>query len=169
MSLSYLLLGSNLGDSRYHLARARSFIEEKAGSILGQSDLYESAPWGFSAPQHFLNQALEIETTKKPLELLNILLDIEKEMGRERSDDGGYASRLIDIDILFYGNEILDHPKLSVPHPRIQERRFVLVPMVELNPGLVHPVLQASMAVLLENCSDKGKVSRLARNVSDGL
>ncbi len=135
----YLSLGSNLGDRKEILEKAIVLLNEKVGVVVKQSKDYETAPWGVTDQPDFLNLAIEIRTPLKPLEVLEQTQSIENQLGRVRKEKWG--ARLIDIDILFYGNQIIDEPNLKVPHPLIQERDFVLSPMVEITPDFVHPVL----------------------------
>ena len=150
---TYLLLGSNLGDRELFISRAKKRIQEDIGKIISSSSIYESEPWGMNDANLFLNQALLVETTLSAEEVLVNILNIEKQLGRRRSQ-GHYSSRCIDIDILFWGNLVVEDDQLTLPHPRIQERRFVLTPLFELNPELVHPVLQNNIESLLAACSD---------------
>lgn len=152
----YLLSGSNLGDRVANMARALEFIEQEVGRIIAQSQLYETAAWGIEAQPSFLNQVMEIASTLPPMELLNTLLSIEKMMGRERRHKWG--ERLIDLDLLYYADWILDEPALQIPHPHLQDRRFTLVPLCELAPLLVHPVLKKNQLELLEACPDQLEV-----------
>lgn len=149
----YILSGSNLGDRAANLALALEKIEAQAGGLLAQSQLYETAAWGLEAQPAFLNQVLEIATELKPEALLECLLSIEKQLGRERKQKWG--ARIIDLDILYFGDRVVNTPGLQVPHPSIAERRFTLVPLCELAPLLVHPVLDKSQLQLLEECQDK--------------
>jgi 2-amino-4-hydroxy-6-hydroxymethyldihydropteridine diphosphokinase len=135
----YLLLGSNLGNRKEVLEKAVELLSEKVGIIIKQSKDYETAPWGVTDQPDFLNLAIEIQTDLKPLEVLEQTQSVENQLGRIRKEKWG--ARLIDIDILFYGNEIIDKPNLKVPHPLMQERDFVLTPMAEIAPDFVHPVL----------------------------
>jgi 2-amino-4-hydroxy-6-hydroxymethyldihydropteridine diphosphokinase len=135
----YLLLGSNLGNRKEVLEKAVELLSEKVGIIIKQSKDYETAPWGVTNQPDFLNLAIEIQTNFKPLEVLEQIQSIENQLGRIRKEKWG--ARLIDIDILFYGNEIIDKPNLKVPHPLMQERDFVLTPMAEIAPDFMHPVL----------------------------
>jgi 2-amino-4-hydroxy-6-hydroxymethyldihydropteridine diphosphokinase len=135
----YLLLGSNLGNRKEVLEKAVELLSEKVGIIIKQSKDYETAPWGVTDQPDFLNLAIEIHTDLKPLEVLKQTQSVENQLGRIRKEKWG--ARLIDIDILFYGNEIIDKPNLKVPHPLMQERDFVLTPMAEIAPDFMHPVL----------------------------
>ncbi len=155
----YLLIGGNIGDRKQHLAEARQLINEHAGTIIKASSLYETAAWGIEDQPDFLNQALALQTTKGPLDLLDTLLDIERTMGRRRNEK--YGPRTVDIDILFFGNKILDHPDLVIPHPRMAQRRFVLVPMNEIAPDLMHPIQQVSINKMLANCTDPLNVKKI--------
>lgn len=159
MSKAYLLLGSNMGDRCALLSRACELINERCGTIVSQSPLFESVPWGFEADTWFVNQAVELETKLNPYLLLLMLLNIERELGRRRNGiKKGYASRTIDIDMLYYDNLITTSPDLILPHPRLQERRFVLLPMCWIAPDFVHPVLGVTQKELLEKCPDKSTV-----------
>jgi 2-amino-4-hydroxy-6-hydroxymethyldihydropteridine diphosphokinase len=149
----YILSGSNLSDRAANLAMALERIEVQAGSVLAQSQLYETAAWGLEAQPSFLNQVLEIATELKPEALLECLLSIEKQLGRERKQKWG--ERIIDLDILYFGDRVINTPRLQVPHPYIVERRFTLTPLCELAPLLVHPVLEKNQLQLLEECQDK--------------
>ena len=148
----FLLLGSNEGDSAQNLGVAREKIEFRTGAIIKQSSLYRSAAWGIEAQPDFLNQVLEIATELSPEALLEEILAIELEMGRVRRQKWG--PRFIDIDLLFYGVEVRNTPSLVLPHPRIPERRFTLLPLSEIAPEFVHPVLNKTMSRLLEECRD---------------
>jgi len=154
----YLLLGSNLEDPDHQLRIAREWIEKKVGSLDQCSSIYWSAPWGNEDQPAFLNQVIQLSTTSSADDLLTILLSIEQEMGRQRLVKWG--SRIIDIDILYYGQEIITHTHLKIPHPEIANRRFVLVPLNEIAPDFKHPVLNVNTSVLLERCEDKLEVVR---------
>jgi 2-amino-4-hydroxy-6-hydroxymethyldihydropteridine diphosphokinase len=154
----FLLLGSNLGDRRQVLAAAREAIAEQAGSIVLQSAVYETEPWGITDQPAFLNQVLEITTSLLPEDLLRIVLNIEHDLGRVRYERWG--ARVIDIDILYFGQTIIDSARLTLPHPRIQDRRFVLAPLVEIAPDFMHPLLQKTSVQLLKECPDTSEVSK---------
>ncbi|MCX6286721.1 MAG: 2-amino-4-hydroxy-6-hydroxymethyldihydropteridine diphosphokinase [Bacteroidetes bacterium] len=168
----YLLLGSNRGDRELNLLRACTHIRHSIGSILKASFVYETEPWGFEDSTPFHNQALEIETSLSPEELLKEIHSIEKELGRIRQTPecgSGYAcsseiysSRTIDIDILFYGSKILFTDELMIPHPRLHERRFTLIPLDEIAPDYIHPVYRKPVSELLQLCNDKGEVNRIS-------
>ncbi len=148
----YLLLGGNTGNRAHTLQQARQHIEVKAGSILRASALYETAAWGKTDQPHFLNQVLQLQTSLAAAPLLQVLLSIENAMGRIRTEKN--APRPIDIDILFFNNEVISQPGLVIPHPQLQHRRFVLIPLRELAPNHLHPVLQQNIRQLLHSCTD---------------
>ena len=134
----HLLLGSNLGNRKEILDKAIELIIQKIGVIVSQSKDYETKPWGVTDQPDFLNLAITIHTKLKPLEILEQTQAIENQLGRVRKEKWG--ARLIDIDLMFYGNEIIDEPNLKVPHPLMQERDFALIPLAEIAPDFVHPV-----------------------------
>ncbi len=154
---AFLGIGTNLGDREVNLQEVLVRIEESIGEILAVSSVYETEPWGFESKDWFLNMILYIRTDLKPSGLLGRILIIEALMGRVR-DEKDYKSRIIDIDILLYENETISEPGLTIPHPRLHKRRFVLVPMCEINPDGIHPVLKKSFTSLLKECQDKSKV-----------
>ncbi len=154
----YILLGGNLGDKQQVFSEARKRLNEQVGTITDQSLVYETEPWGFESDDNFWNQVLEIATDLTAEEVLQKTQQIENELGRTRKANR-YDSRIIDIDILFFGNQIIQTENLVVPHPRIQERKFALVPLCEIVPELIHPVFQKSLKQLLEDCTDALKVS----------
>ncbi|WP_455668944.1 2-amino-4-hydroxy-6-hydroxymethyldihydropteridine diphosphokinase [Phocaeicola sp.] len=138
----YLGLGTNLGDKEANLHAAVQKINERVGKVISLSAFYVTAPWGFSSENSFLNAACCIESELPPLEILKETQAIERELGRMKKSVGGnYSDRLIDIDILLYGDLILHTPELELPHPLMTERRFVMEPLVEIAPDVVHPVL----------------------------
>lgn len=157
---AYLLLGGNLGDREDNLRKAIAFIAENIGSVVSISALYETAAWGKTDQPSFLNQAVAVETNFPAIEVLNKGLEIEKVLGRVRKDKWG--ERLIDIDLILYGNEVIDiENKLKVPHPHMQERRFVMAPLAEIAPGVVHPILGKTILDIFENITDKLDVKKL--------
>lgn len=158
MSIAYLLTGSNQGSSVHLLKEARTKVGEQGGKITKESGIYKTEPWGNPNQPAFLNQVLRIETALSPHALLQKVLGIESEMGRTRSIQ--WEPRLIDIDILFYDDLILQG-NLNIPHPLLQNRRFVLVPLDEIAPEFVHPLLKKTVAALLAECPDNGIVEKL--------
>lgn len=158
MNKTYLLLGSNMGNSRQQLSKAKSFIKKEIGKILRQSDLYTTAAWGNTNQPDFLNQVIMVETTLDALQTMQTILIIEKKMGRIRAEKN--APRIIDIDILFFNKEIIDQEGLSIPHPQIQNRHFVLVPLNQLSPNFKHPVFKKTVHQLFIHCPDKLNVKK---------
>lgn len=154
----FLGLGSNLGNREENLSTAQKLIEEKVGKIRSKSSIYETAAWGITEQNAFLNQVLEVETSFSPSAVLHLVLNIEKDMGRIREIRWG--ERSIDIDILYYNNEIISTETLVVPHPFIQERKFVLVPLCEIAPAFIHPKLNQTNLELLEKCRDSGEIKQ---------
>lgn len=153
----FMGIGSNLGNREKNLRLAVNRIMEVTGCDVTESSVYETEPMGFHADTRFLNMVARIETDFTPGVLLSVILDIELSMGRKRNMHH-YASRVIDIDILFYGNEIINDKSLIVPHPRLHERKFVLVPLAEMEPGFVHPLFNKTIFSLLESCTDRSVV-----------
>ena len=150
MATAYLSLGSNLGDRLRLIQEAVAALTVEAGPVTALSSLYETEPWGFSSPHRFLNVALALETSLSPETLLAETQRIERDLGRtHKSVDGRYADRTIDIDLLFVGDAVLDTPALTLPHPRLHLRRFVLEPLCEIAPALLHPLLRKSVSQLL--------------------
>ncbi len=160
MTSLYLLLGGNIGEKQMIFSKVWTSLNLKIGKITSQSAIYETEPWGFESPDLFWNQVLELSTNLSPEEVLAQTQQIEIELGRIRKGNQ-YSSRLIDIDILFYGNQIINQENLTVPHPRIQERKFALVPLCEIAPELIHPVLLKSMRQLLVESTDPLKVEKV--------
>lgn len=148
----FFLLGSNLGDRAAYLAIARKQIAQQIAPLLRCSKIYETEPWGPLQQPYFLNQALEIESTRNPKALLTSALAIEQRLGRGRRKRS--APRNIDIDLLYCGTEIINSPALTLPHPGIEKRRFTLVPMAEIAPTWLHPVLRRTQRQLLAACRD---------------
>ncbi len=158
MNNTYLLLGSNIGNSKASLAKATTQIKRQIGAITRQSGLYNTAAWGNTQQPDFLNQVIIVETKLTALQTMHTILAIEKRMGRVRTVKN--APRIIDIDILFFNKEIIDQALLTVPHPQIQNRRFVLMPLNQLSPNLKHPVLKKTVHQLLMHCPDKLNVKK---------
>lgn len=154
MSKVYLSIGSNKGNRSVLINKAIDEIEKKIGTIISRSGIYQSKSWGFDS-NDFYNLSLLIDTDIEPKSLLINLKKIEKSMGRE-DIDGSYSDRFIDIDILFYDNIIIDLEDLKIPHPKIEIRKFVLVPMLEIADDYVHPILNKTIKQLDNECDDKG-------------
>lgn len=155
----YLHTGSNLGDRFENLELANIQIEQRVGKIIHQSSCYETAAWGIEAQRAFINQALCVQTILSPMELMSEILDIEKEMGRIRL--AKWTERLIDIDILFFNQAIIhEPPRLVVPHPRISERNFVMIPLAEIAPDFIHPIFK-NISELAEKTSDILAVNKI--------
>jgi 2-amino-4-hydroxy-6-hydroxymethyldihydropteridine diphosphokinase len=157
MTKLYLLLGGNLGDKKRIFAESRRLLEEQIGKIMSLSSIYETEPWGFDSKDNFWNQVLQLDTKLSPEEILEKTKQIELDLGRTRKGDQ-YDSRIIDIDILFCANQVIKKENLVVPHPRIQDRKFTLVPLNEIASNLVHPVFGKKISQLLEECTDLLKV-----------
>jgi len=152
MAISYLGLGSNLGNRQTQLTGALALLGARAGIISAISDFNETTPWGYQSPHPYLNAAIQLETSLSPHELLATTRQIERELGRTvKSNNQNYADRTIDIDILMYGELILQTPDLVLPHPLMHRRLFVLQPLAEIAPNLLHPVLNKTVAELYDN------------------
>lgn len=163
MNLIYLSLGTNLGHREQHLEEAIKLIQSRIGDARKVSTFYESEPWGFSSENSFYNCCLEVLSELEPLPLLDRLLGIEKEMGRIRVGSS-YGDRIIDIDLLLYGQQQLDHPRLTIPHPSMGDRSFVLVPLAEIAPELLHPGSGETISQMLKQCADQTRVYPLNGN-----
>ncbi len=159
MNNVYLLLGSNLANPQQQLSDARDQITIKIGKIVNQSSLYETDAWGKTDQPGFINQVILVSTGLNAHEILKMIFRIESNMGRTRTEK--YAARVIDIDILYFNQAVIDSDELIVPHPAMQDRRFVLVPLSEIAPSFIHPVAGKSNLRLLESCADKLMVKRI--------
>jgi 2-amino-4-hydroxy-6-hydroxymethyldihydropteridine diphosphokinase len=156
----YLLLGSNLGNRNELINAGLEQIALRIGPAFGISSFYETAAWGKEDQPSFLNVAVGLKTSLSPIEVLETALEIELELGRVRHEKWG--ERLIDIDVIFYGNEIIDMgARLQIPHPQMQFRKFVLEPMAEIASEHVHPVLQLNVSEILERLNDNLSVSKI--------
>lgn len=162
MKAAYLLIGGNLGDRLGFMAAAKEKMQQKGIKILRLSSVYETAAWGITEQPSFLNQVLEITTSFSPENLLIELLSIEQALGRIRAEKNG--ARTIDIDILYYENQIISKPGLSVPHDRISIRRFVLVPLSDLIPDFIDPKTNKSIIEMLNDCPDTLEVALYEKN-----
>jgi 2-amino-4-hydroxy-6-hydroxymethyldihydropteridine diphosphokinase len=156
---AFLGLGTNLGDREENLRKTIAMIVESIGEVVLCSSVYQTEPWGFQSENEFLNAVIKVKTSLKPSGLLGRILMIEAQLGRLR-EGKGYSSRIIDIDILLYGNEIISKKSLQIPHPLIQDRRFTLVPLCDIASEMVHPVLRKTFKELLEECKDLSIVKR---------
>ena len=152
MHAVWLLLGSNMGNSNDLLDKAIGLIGQKVGVVKRVSKRYTTAAWGNTQQPDFLNQVICVQSAMPATQILKSILAIEAKMGRVRTVKN--APRTIDIDILFFDKEIIHQPDLMVPHPEIANRRFVLIPLNELIPNFIHPVLQQNIHQLLKNCKD---------------
>jgi len=159
MKGKYLLLGSNVGNREKYLQEARLKIAKHIGAVINMSSIYLTEPWGFQDQSPFYNQIIQVETHLSPLDTLNAILAIEKVIGRIRT--GKWKERIIDIDILYFEDNIINERELTIPHPGIPDRRFVLEPLCELIPDAIHPVLKMSNKELLNNTNDPLKVERV--------
>lgn len=153
----FLLLGANLGEREVTLKQAVELISKQIAPVTAQSHLYETAPWGVIDQPAFLNQVIKIETELSPIKVLDQTLKIEKQLGRERRLRWG--ARIIDIDILYYADLVLADSDLYLPHPRMHERRFTLIPLAEIAADFVHPILKKTNQELLNECTDTSLVS----------
>lgn len=156
MNEAYLLLGSNLGNRKAYLKKATNLLKQQ-GRILKCSSIYETEPWGFEANSYFLNQAVLLETKLTPRKLLSYIHHAEKLLGRRRNAPL-FESRVIDIDILFYNDEVIKEQDLIIPHPEIQNRLFSLLPLGEIANDLIHPVFNKTINQLEKNCKDSSKL-----------
>jgi 2-amino-4-hydroxy-6-hydroxymethyldihydropteridine diphosphokinase len=159
MMITFLGIGTNLGNKELNLKEAVSRIEEFIGSVMRSSSVYVTEPWGFQTNDEFLNMVVKIETELIPSDLLEKIFMIESLHGRVRSERQ-YSSRVIDIDILLYGDLVIDENNLKIPHPLMHKRNFVLVPLCEIEGELVHPFLNKTVTSLLEACEDKSMVKK---------
>lgn len=166
MNKAYLLLGSNEGDRLLWLSKGVSLLKNRS-TLLATSAIYSTAAWGVEDQPDFLNMAICIETTLTPQQLLEDILNIEKQLGRQRTVKWG--QRILDIDILFYNDDIVDEPTLSIPHPFIQYRRFALVPMNDIAPDLLHPKLNKTITQLLVDCEDKLQAEKTQLDLTGSL
>jgi 2-amino-4-hydroxy-6-hydroxymethyldihydropteridine diphosphokinase len=158
MNEVFLCLGGNIGNREGNLYRAISMIAKLCGQLITSSSIYETEAWGSNSNLKYLNQVVQIRTKMLPAELLQALLGIEFELGRHRKSNQN-ADRTMDIDILFYNDEIINLPDIQIPHPRLHLRKFVLIPFSEINEGFLHPQLKKSINQLLLECPDSLNLS----------
>ena len=156
MNNVYLLIGGNMGERMANLAAARNKINIDCGRISASSSIYETEAWGYKEQPAFLNQALAIETSLDAEKLMEEILKIEMALGRKREIPLG--PRIIDIDIIYFNDEILNSSNLTIPHPSMAERKFVLTPLAEIAPSFMHPILFKTNEVLLKECGDSSVV-----------
>jgi len=156
----FLGIGGNIGNKHDNFNKVYNIIQNELGEITKSSSVYETPPWGFSASENFWNQVLIIETNLLPEELLQKIIEIESRFGRVR-DTGKYNSREMDIDILYYDDLFMETGDLIIPHPKIHQRKFVLVPLSEIAPSFKHPLLRFTSMQMLENCKDDSIILKL--------
>jgi 2-amino-4-hydroxy-6-hydroxymethyldihydropteridine diphosphokinase len=159
MNSAYLITGGNMGQRDEQLAYAARLIEERCGTIIDKSSLYETAAWGKTDQHSFLNQALVLETTLNARDLLHEILYIENLMGRDRIEK--YGPRIIDIDIIFFNHQVIKENGLTIPHPEMAKRRFVLEPLNQVIPAYIHPVYYKTVSELLNQCDDTLPVKKI--------
>jgi 2-amino-4-hydroxy-6-hydroxymethyldihydropteridine diphosphokinase len=162
LNKAYLLIGGNVGNKLFFLEQAVKLLQKQCGDITARSYIYETAPWGNTQQASFLNQALELHTRYEAKDLMFWLLKIEEKMGRVRLEK--YGPRIIDIDILLFNDEVYNTIELTIPHKELQNRRFVLQPLSEIAPLLLHPVLKKSVQQLLAECTDHSEVRKIIIN-----
>jgi 2-amino-4-hydroxy-6-hydroxymethyldihydropteridine diphosphokinase len=162
MKRVFLGIGTNLGDRKNNLQNAVEKIGEHIGKVVQCSSVYETEPWGFETKDQFLNMVVEVETKLKPSGVLGRLLMIESLLGRLR-EGKLYTSRIIDIDVLLYNDQVIEKEALIIPHPRMHERKFVLVPLCEIASEVIHPKFGKDIKSLLKECRDKGRVLKYSQ------
>ena len=159
MNSAYLITGGNIGSRQEELNYAARLIQERCGTIIDRSSLYETAAWGKTDQESFLNQALVLETTLNARDLLNEILYIENLMGRDRVEK--YGPRIIDIDIIFFNHQVIRENGLIIPHPEMAKRRFVLEPLNQVIPAYIHPIYYKTVSELLDQCDDSLPVKKI--------
>lgn len=161
MSKVFIGLGGNIGNVQETFVKVIAIVEEKIGSVINQSSLYKTAPWGFKDQNDFLNKVICVNTNLSPADVLKNLLTIELMMGRNRNADNKNAPRTIDLDILFYDDKIIADDNLVVPHPRLHLRNFVLGPLAEIEPNYIHPVILKKIKEIAAESSDTSVVKKI--------
>lgn len=156
-----LIIGSNLNDRLDYMSRAVSSLERHIGKLVAKSSVYVSPPWGYNSSNEYYNQVLLFETILSPDHVLDFCLRIESSLGRKRGDASTYQDRTIDIDILYYDDEVSTDSHLELPHPRMHLRKFCLMPLYEVNPDWIHPVLRKDLIYLIDHCEDNSELKRL--------
>lgn len=157
--ITYLSLGSNQGNKLENLQQACNLIAEKVGRVVKISSVYKTKSWGFESDD-FFNICVEVATNLNPEKLLENVLEIEQQLGRQRSESIEYAARVIDIDVLLFEDEIIFYKNLKVPHPRMLERKFVMVPLTEIAPNIKHPVAKKTILICLQSCTDSSEIEK---------
>lgn len=155
---AYLILGGNMGNRAAMLANAEQLLTEERITISASSSVYETAPWQMNGCDAFLNKVLVTDTDLSATALMAACLKVEEKLGRKRTE-GGYSSRTIDVDILFFNDEVIVSPNLHIPHPRLHLRKFVLKPLLEVAANHLHPLLKKKISELYEQCEDQGEVT----------
>lgn len=153
------LLGSNLGDKEGQLSKARKLISRDLGEIKKSSGIYETEPWGKEDQPWYLNQAISVMTSLDLNDLFSKLQSMEKELGRNRSEEIKWGPRPIDIDVLFFDEKVIQEEKIMIPHPHIPDRNFVLVPLSEIEGDFEHPIIKKTIKEIAGNCTDNLKVN----------
>lgn len=156
MNTMYIQLGSNVGERHSYIKESLLQIEKILGTIICESKTYESSPWGVTEQRNFLNKVISVKSDFSAKDALKTLQNIEDNLGRKRTEKWG--ERTIDLDILFYNNQTINTKELTIPHPHIQDRKFVLIPFAEMNGKFIHPTLKKDIFALLKECKDTEKV-----------
>lgn len=161
MNRLVILLGGNIGDKIPNLTKAVFLIESELGKVVLKSSLYESEPWGYDDAYQYLNAVVIVETSYSAKRCLDVLLSIERKLGRTRKQTKTYEARTIDLDVLFYNNDIIEEKDLLVPHPLLHKRNFTLIPLKELIPNFIHPMLKKSIITLYKESNDVSLVNKI--------
>ena len=156
-----LLFGGNIGDTKVAFEKASKLLQQKIGPISASSAIYRSKAWGYQSENNFLNQLYLFKSKLSANQILKICLETEHSLGRQRNSNSGYTDRIIDIDILYLDDLIIDTDELTIPHPKLQERLFALMPLNEVIPDFIHPVFQKTNKSLLSLCPDKSIIEKL--------